>query len=359
MWEAVDNLAGATLEILHDWLPWFDLVARHNETIRTAMLSFLAANPPAGNSRMAVADSETGSIAGITYHLQGAGPPLLLFPLGLAATQWDALLPSLGQEYCTNTLGGAELGMTALLEKRATSNGYLGMVRNLVQEADLKPGESVLEVGCGTGALNRWLARNTVGKNSITGVDINQYMLREAIDLVRLEGLESCVRFEEGNAEELPYPDNTFDLSMSITVMEEVHAHKMLTEMIRVTRPGGRVGVIVRAVDLPFFINLPLSDALKSKVERVAHGSGAGPDGCTDASLYRIFQESYLTEVKMFPHWAAFVRPWALDFLEGEIMPSLDQVEATEWQAARTQADEEGTFFFSYPHHCAVGTKPT
>ena len=250
------------------------------------------------------------------------------------------------------------MGMTALLEKRATSDGYLGMVRNLLQEADLKPGESVLEVGCGTGALNRWLARNTEGKNPIAGVDINRYMLREATDLVRLEGLKSSVRFEEGKAEELPYTDNTFDLAMSITVMEEVHALKMLAEMIRVTRPGGRIVVIVRAIDLPFVINLPLSDALKSKAEREAHGGSAGPDGCADTSLYRIFLESNLTEVKIFPHWAAFVRPWALDFLEGGIIPSLDQSEATEWQAARAQTDEVGTFFFSYPHHCAVGTPP-
>jgi SAM-dependent methyltransferase len=356
--EAVDNLAGATLEILHDWLPWSDLAARHTETIRSAMLPFLAANSPGGNSRIALAGSETGSIAGITYHLQGAGPSLLLFPLGLAATQWDALLPSLGQEYCTITLGGAELGMTALLEKRATSNGYLGMVRNLIQETGLKPGESVLEVGCGTGALNRWLARYTEGKNLITGVDINRYMLREAADLARLEGLDGSVKFEEGNADDLSYPDNFFDLSMSVTVMEEVNARKMLAEMIRVTRPGGRIVVIVRAIDLPFVINLPLGDALKSKAEREAHGGSAVPDGCADASLYRIFLESNLTEVMMFPHWAAFVRPWALDFLEGEIIPSLDQSEATEWQAARAQTDEVGTFFFSYPHHCAVGTPP-
>ena len=48
-------------------------------------------------------------------------------------------------------------------------------------------------------------------------------------------------------------------------------ADKMLAEMIRVTKPGGRVGVFVRALDLPWVINLELPDEIKIKV-----GSGMG-----------------------------------------------------------------------------------
>ena len=124
------------------------------------------------------------------------------------------------------------LGITALLEKRAASSGYLGMVRYLIQEADVQPGESILEVGCGTGALDRWLARYTEGKNPITGVDINLYLLKEAANLARTEGLDSAVQFEEGNAEELPYPDNSFNVVMSATVMEEVDADKMMADCL-------------------------------------------------------------------------------------------------------------------------------
>jgi ubiquinone/menaquinone biosynthesis C-methylase UbiE len=357
--QVVDSLAGATLELLHEWAPWSDMVARHTETIRSAMLPFLAEHAPADSPRMAPVDGERGVIAGISYHIQGAGPPLILLPLGFVPSQWDAILPRLAEEYCTIILGGAELGVTALLEKRATSAGYLGMVRNLIQEANLRPGESILEVGCGTGALNRWLAHYTEGKNPITGVDINHYLLREAENLVLMDGLEAIVKIEEGNAEDLPYPDNSFDMTMSVTVLEEVNADNTLAEMIRVTRPGGRIAVIVRATDLPFFINLPLGAALKTKAEREEFGGSAGPHGCADASLYRRFQESKLTAVKMYPYLAAFVRPWALDFVQDTVMPSLNQEEAAEWHAARAKADAEGTFFFSYPHHCAVGAKPS
>jgi len=141
-------------------------------------------------------------------------------------------------------------------------------------------------------------------------------------------------------------------------VMEEVDADKVLSEMIRVTRPGGRVGVIVRAFDIPFFFNLPLSPEVKAIAENNCHGGSAGSKGCDNASLYRRFQMANLVDVKMFPHLAAFVRPWALDFFQGIILPLLNEGQKAEWHQARVQAEEEGTLFASFPHHCAVGTKP-
>ena len=65
---------------------------------------------------------------------------------------------------------------------------------------------------------------------------------------------------------------------------------RVLSEMIRVTRPGGRVGVIVRAFDIPFFFNLPLSPEVKAIAENNCHGGSAGSKGCDNASLYRRFQ---------------------------------------------------------------------
>ena len=56
-------------------------------------------------------------------------------PLGLIPSQWDPIVPVLAENYCTITLGGAELGMVSLLENRATTAGYLNMVKALVQEA--------------------------------------------------------------------------------------------------------------------------------------------------------------------------------------------------------------------------------
>src|SRR5262249_20138771 len=87
----------------------------------------------------------------------------------------------------------------------------------LIEETELQPGERILEVGCGTGVLDRWLARRTDGKNPIVGVDINRYLLRDAAALTRKDGLEATIAFREGNAEALPFPDGSFDVSIAVT----------------------------------------------------------------------------------------------------------------------------------------------
>ena len=115
----------------------------------------------------------------------------------------------------------------------------------------------MLEVGCGSGVLDRWLARRASGAHRITAVDINPYLLQEAGALARQEGLGDAIEFRDGNAESLPFADDSFDVTMSVTVIEEVDADRMLAEMVRVTKPGGRVAVVARAIDMPFFRHLP------------------------------------------------------------------------------------------------------
>ena len=174
-----------------------------------------------------------GEVAGISYRIEGSGPPLVLLPLGVAPSQWEPLVPRLRERWCTITLGGAYLGMIGSLEARGHTAGYLGVVRRLIEEAELRPGETVLEAGCGTGVLDRWLARHTGGANHIVGIDISRYMLREAMALARQEGLEGVMSSGK-EAEALPFP-GSFDVAMSSTVIQRVDADRMLRELVRVT----------------------------------------------------------------------------------------------------------------------------
>ena len=80
--------------------------------------------------------------------------------------------------------------------------------------------------------------------NAITGVDISTHLIREAATLARSESLEGIIEFRERSAEALPFPDNSFDMSMSFTMIHFVDADQMLGEMMRVTRPEGRVAVL-------------------------------------------------------------------------------------------------------------------
>jgi SAM-dependent methyltransferase len=268
----------------YDMLAWSDVAGERTGEFADAMLGFLSRFTAPGAAKSASPPEGEGEVAGISYRIRGVGPPLVLLPLFLTPSQWEPLIPALSERYCTITLGGAALGAMAILEARGHAIGYLQMVRTLIEAADLRSGEAVLEVGCGSGVLARWLARRTAGHNRITGVDINPYLLREAKALARQEGLDRAIEFRDGDAKALPFPDNSFEVAMSVTVIEETDADRMLAEMVRVTKPGGRVAVISRAMDITRPMNLPFSASLKAKVE--APQGQMSPLGCADVGLY-------------------------------------------------------------------------
>lgn len=103
----------------------------------------------------------------------------------------------------------------------------------------------------------RELARRTVGANRLTGIDQNLYLLREAQALAGREGLADRIDLREGSAEALRLPDDFTDVALCCTVAEEGDAALMFGELVRITKSGGRVGVIVRAIDRGCWINLP------------------------------------------------------------------------------------------------------
>ena len=219
----------------YNMLGWSDVASERTREFADAMLEFLSRFTAPGAARSVPLPESEGEVAGISYRIRGVGPPLVLLPLFLTPSQWEPLVPALSERYCTLTLGGTALGAVAILEGRGHAIGYLQMVRTLIKEAELRPGEAVLEIGCGSGVLARWLVRRTAGRNRITGVDINPYLLREAKALARQEGLEGAIEFRDGNAGALPFSDNSFEVAMSVTVIEETDADRMLAEMVRVT----------------------------------------------------------------------------------------------------------------------------
>jgi ubiquinone/menaquinone biosynthesis C-methylase UbiE len=157
------------------------------------------------------------------------------------------------------------------------------MLANVVDEMALDPNASILEVGSGSGVVCRWLAERV--NSAITGVDLSPYMVGEARTLAASEGLQDRISFRQGSAETLPFADESFGAALSVTVMEEVDADRMLAEMVRVTRPGGRIGIVVRATDMPHWFNVALPLELREKVSRSVDALKA-ERGCADESLY-------------------------------------------------------------------------
>jgi SAM-dependent methyltransferase len=248
------------------------------------------------------------------------------------------------------------------VEARAEGD-YARLALHLLDLAKPQASEALIEVGCGTGALLRRIVRHT-GIARVTGLDINSFLLKEARVLAVQEGLGDRLRFEEGSAEALPLPDNAFDVVYSCTVMEEVDADRMLAELVRIAKPGGRVAVGVRAVDRGPWTNLPLPAPLKEKIERpvgAAGGAGMHEHGCADESLYQRFRRAGLQAIEGGPAWAwaRLADAWWQYNLAHQIRSMLTPAEDEVWlQTLRQAQAEDLPVWMARPFHCAVGTKP-
>jgi SAM-dependent methyltransferase len=281
--------------------------------------------------------------------------------LMLAPAQWEPLLPTLTAHCCTITLGGPRLGVVGLLEARGRSP-YLTVVRNVLDVAAIQLGETVLEVGGGSGVVMREIARRTAGACHIVDVDISPYLLREAAALADQAGVADRMEFREGSAEAIPLADDSIDVALSFTVLEEGDADRMLAELVRVTRPGGRVAVIVRAIDMPAWVSVPLDADIRTKAEHQRGGAngGAAAAGCGDRTLYRRLRAAGLTGLTCFPQFAVIgaEETARLAIAKQRILASLTPAEAQEWRDAAARAETDGTMFIAATYHCAVGTKP-
>jgi SAM-dependent methyltransferase len=357
---AVGQIAEATVVELPNYpgLPFADIAVERRDQLSVALFDFLRRMEPNAGDAVAL-PHEFGELADISYRIQGSGPPLVLLPLAFARSQWEPLLPQLSQHFATVTLGGPHLGYMPILESRGQASGYLRIVRNLLEEVALRPGEVILDAGCGSGVLDRWLAEYTSRAHAITALDINRYLLREAEMLVRKNGLEHIITFTEGSAEALPFPENNFDVSLSLTVMEAGDADRMLAELTRVTKPGGRIAAIVRADDCPALLTPRLRPEVEAKAVR-AVSAGVVERGCADVSLYRRFHAAGLVGVRKFPQLAAYEESDIVmaKFYQSRIVSVLSPDQVEEWQAAANTAQDERGFLIAVPHHCAVGTKP-
>jgi SAM-dependent methyltransferase len=338
---------------------WTDAVADRTDEIAGQIGGFLdrlAANGrSAGTPRSARAE---GAHAGVSYCIAGSGPALILLPFFLAPSQWNPAVPILAERFTVVTLGGPHLGGVASLEDRARMPTYRAMFRTLFDVIAPRPGEAILEIGCGAGSLVRLLARRLGDANPITAADVNPFLLDEAAQLAEAEGLAGAIQFTKGNAEALPFDDETFDCVYSVTVFEECDADRAIAEAMRVVRPGGRVGLVVRALDMPQWWNLTLPEAILRKVEAPPHS--VGPAGVADRSLYRRMRDAGFADLVCFPSLVTLDRPGGPIWRnrEDHILSQLSPQELPLWQAERDRAEEEGLLFMAHPLHCAVGTKP-
>ncbi len=115
--------------------------------------------------------------------------------------------------------------------------------RRVAQLARLRPGETALDVCCGTGDLAFAMAE---GGADVVGLDFNEAMLTIAKSKVPSASRESCVpRFMQGDAQQLPFFDASFDsVTVGYGLRNLSNWQAGLQEMVRVARPGARLLVL-------------------------------------------------------------------------------------------------------------------
>ncbi len=110
----------------------------------------------------------------------------------------------------------------------------------LLDMADLRPGEDVLDVACGTGLVTFRAAPRVGAEGSVLGTDISQQMVDAAAELAWQRGLHQ-VKFERMDAEELQVSPESFDAALcALGMMYFPDPVKALAEMRRALKPGGR-----------------------------------------------------------------------------------------------------------------------
>src|SRR6185503_13161156 len=141
------------------------------------------AHPAPSRAPIPALPAGSGTRAGLTYRIEGRGPALILLPFFLARSQWEPALTELARHFTVIQVGGPYIGGVAVLEDRARAPTYRAMFRTLVDCMAPEDGSRILDVGCGSGALDRLLAARLGPTARIDAVDVNPFLLREASDL--------------------------------------------------------------------------------------------------------------------------------------------------------------------------------
>lgn len=135
--------------------------------------------------------------------------------------------------------------MVTIISEACGNAVHTGRDRDVLPLLGLRPGETAIEVGCGAGALLRELGRLTRGQVALVGVDPSGLVLARA----RRETAEAdpgslagVITYQQMDGRALAFPDGSFDAAVCSRVL--IHAadpERIVAEMARVVRPGGRV----------------------------------------------------------------------------------------------------------------------
>ncbi len=117
--------------------------------------------------------------------------------------------------------------------------GGLEITRELAELCHIGNDTKVLDVASGTGESAFYLVKNFSCR--VIGIDISDYMIKRSMRKAMESGV--IIEFKKGDAHNLPFNDNTFDAVISECTTCLLNKERAISEMVRVTKPGGYVGI--------------------------------------------------------------------------------------------------------------------
>jgi ubiquinone/menaquinone biosynthesis C-methylase UbiE len=249
--------------------------------------------------------------------------------------------------------------LVAALETRGRDAAQRRLRLRFLRAIPVRRRDTVLEVGCGTGVIVRDLVRLVGRGGRVAGVDPSRAVLAAARRLCRGTG----VSLHHADGARLPFAADGFDVTLAVTVLLHVaDPAAVVREMVRVTRPGGRV-----AVQDQDFGTVALAHPDRALTDRILDGvvnhiyeepySGRRlPAVLRAAGLERIrLRAEVYQETRLTPYTEAFLARRAENAVRFGIVGA---AAAQDWLDGIAAVASAGTFVFTVNYYGAIGVKP-
>ena len=137
--------------------------------------------------------------------------------------------------------------------------------RETVDDLNLKPGDVVLDLGCGPGLWTHLLAEKVKPNGRVVGLDFSPDLINYAMENLKKDPLSNIIEFRKDNFYDISFKENTFDLVFFGNCFAYISDYfKVLEEMKRVTKKGGRIAA--KDFDGALFIVHPIEPQLSLKI---------------------------------------------------------------------------------------------
>jgi len=137
--------------------------------------------------------------------------------------------------------------------------------RETVDDLNLKPGDVVLDLGCGPGLWTHLLAEKVKPNGRVVGLDFSPDLINYAMENLKKDPLSNIIEFRKDDFYDISFKENTFDLVFFGNCFAYVSGYfKVLEEIKRVTKKGGRIAA--KDFDGALFIVHPIEPQLSLKI---------------------------------------------------------------------------------------------